>query len=120
MYSDRPYTYVGIPQWLAGATYILTANRDKDTRDSTFSLTLSVNRPVRVYVAHSDGHQAKPSWMNSFVDTGADLSFVDNMQRTVSLSLYARNYSSGQIVLGGNAPDGGGSHSMYTIIIQTE
>lgn len=120
VYSDRLYTYAGAPEWLSGSPYILTANRDKDSVDGSFALTITTNRAVRVYVAHSDSHRVKPSWMNSFVDTGADLTFVDNMYRTVTLSLFAKSYPAGQITLGGNAASGGGSHSMYTVIIQAE
>jgi serine/threonine protein kinase len=118
VYTDRAYAYRDLPAWLTRATYIVTANRDKDSVDNTFWLTLTVNTPVRLYVAHSDGHTVKPSWLHAFTDTGADLTFVDNEQRTVVLSLFARDYPAGDIVLGGNAVPGSGSHSMYTVVMQ--
>ena len=117
VYSDRGYTYSETPGALAGMFYIQTANNDREHRDGDFWLNLDVNKPVRVYVAHSDAYTEKPGWLQSFGDTGLDLRFVDAMGRTVKLSVFSQQFPSGRITLGANTPGGGDTHTMYTVFV---
>jgi len=115
VYTDRDYTYATIPATLQGATYIITSNDDKSKSD--LSLVITVNRSVQVYVAHSDQQTAKPAWLSSFQDTGENLTFIDNENRTVVLSTFTAVFPAGDIVLGGNA-SGGTVNSMYSVVIK--
>lgn len=117
VYSDRGYTYSETPGALAGTFYIQTANNDREHRDGDFWLNLDVNKPVRVYVAHSDAYAEKPGWLQSFGDTGWDLRFVDAMGRTVTLSVFSQQFPAGRITLGANTPGGGETHTMYTVFV---
>jgi hypothetical protein len=118
VYSDRGYTYSGVPAALSGATYLATPNEDAETEEHNFQLAMSINRPSTIYVAFSDGYASRPGWLQSFNDTGQDLTFVDQKGNTVVLSLYAKMFPAGQVVLGGNTPAGSERHSMYTVVIQ--
>jgi len=115
VYSDRNYKYKTVPALLQGATYIQTANNDSVKSD--LSLMINVNRTIQIYVAHSDQHVVKPSWLNTFQDTGENLTFIDRENRVVVLSIFKAQFSAGTISLGSNAPPNGGDHSMYTVAI---
>jgi len=110
VYSDRSYTYTSVPDLLEGATYIKTANDDKESSGSSF-INFHVNQDVTVYVAHDDRIAAKPSWLQTFTDTGDDL-----VTTNCTFSLFTKDLSAGTITLGGNGAAGDGS-SMYAIIV---
>ncbi len=109
VYTDRGYTFTTVPSSLQGATYIKTANDDKNLSGSSF-LTFDVNQDVTVYIAYDDRISVKPSWLSLYTDIG------DNIDTGMQFSLYAKNFSAGTITLGGN--EGGGNSSMYSVIIQ--
>ncbi len=110
-YIDRAFTYSGVPAQLAGATYIQTANDDKQSQGDGF-LEFDVNQAVTVYVAHDDRYATKPAWLAGYADSGDDLT-ID-----VVFSLLQRDFAAGRISLGGNVnpaePEG---NSMYTVIV---
>jgi hypothetical protein len=108
VYVDRAFVFTQIPNWVEGATYIKTANDDKSSSDVQF-MEFDVNQDVTVYIAHDDRIAAKPSWMNSFTDTGSDLVTSD-----ATLSVFKREFSAGTVTLGGN--EGTGS-SMYSVMV---
>ncbi len=104
-YIDRSYKYSNVPSFLNGATFIKTANDDKNRTDTNF-LTFTVNSNVKVYVAY-DNRNAKPGWLSTYTDTKSDLT------TDVGFSIYQKNFSAGKITLGGNQAGG----SMYTVMI---
>ena len=108
VYIDRSYTFTNIPGAITGATYIKTANNDKGSTVNTF-LSFTVDEPVTVYVGHDNRITPKPSWLNSFTDTGMDLVTSDT-----TLELYSKSFPAGTVVLGGN--DGSGK-SMYSVVV---
>jgi hypothetical protein len=108
VYTDRSFTYSSVPGLVDGATYIKTANDDKNSSGNSF-LTFDVNQDVTVYVAHDDRITTKPSWMVSFTDTGDDLVTTD-----ATFSLFSKDYAAGTIILGGNES---GGNSMYTVVL---
>jgi hypothetical protein len=108
-YIDRSYTYGNVPSSMQGATYIVTANDDKNWTGWQF-ISFDADRDVVVYVAHDDRVADKPDWMASFSDTGMEI------ETDFPMSLYKKRFPKGRITLGGNgnAP----SHSMYTILVK--
>ncbi|WNM63963.1 Ig-like domain-containing protein [Candidatus Nitrospira neomarina] len=112
VYIDRAYTFTTVPALVQGASYIRTANDDKAATNASF-LSFTVNQPVSVYVAHGDRITSKPSWLNTFTDTGTNLVTSD-----ATLSLFVRSFPAGTITLGGNAS--GGCCSMYSVIVKPE
>jgi hypothetical protein len=109
VYIDRGHTYSTVPTWLQGTTYINTANKDKTSSAASF-ISFDVNQDVIVYVAHDDRITMKPSWMTPFTDIGDDLIINGDNH-----SIFASNYLTGTITLGGNK--GVSKSSMYTVII---
>jgi len=83
VYIDRSYTFTNVPEILTGATYIKTANNDKSSTENTF-LSFIVDQPVTVYVGHDVRFTNKPSWLDSFTDTGMSLVTTDT-----TLELYS-------------------------------
>ncbi len=112
VYIDRAYTFTTVPALVQGAAYIRTANDDKAATNTTF-LSFTVNQPVSVYVAHGDRITTKPSWLNTFTDTGTNLVTSD-----ATFSLFVRSFPAGTITLGGNAS--GGCCSMYSVIVKSD
>jgi len=112
-YIDRTYTFTNIPVSLSGATYIQTANNDKNSTGSSF-LSFDVNQPLTVYVAHDDRITPKPTWLNSFTNTGGILITSDT-----DFVIYSHTFSPGTITLGGNRESGKGG-SMYSVAVMTD
>jgi len=111
VYIDRTYYFTLVPGYLAGETYIQTANRDKESTGSDF-LSFDVNQDVTVYVAHDARIENKPAWLLSFTDTGDGLVNTD----TTTLRIYARDFPAGTVTLGGNE---GSWYSMYVVIVSS-
>ncbi|MFQ5963712.1 MAG: fibronectin type III domain-containing protein [Candidatus Scalinduaceae bacterium] len=107
-YIDRSFTYSTVPASVQGTTYIKTANNDKSSTGTSF-FTFDVNQDVTVLVAHDNRITPKPSWMSPFTDTGEDIVTTDT-----ALSLFAKDFPAGAVVLGGNE---GSGNSMYTVVI---
>jgi len=110
-YIDRSFVYSQVPGPLVGSTFIKTANGDKLSQGDIF-LTFDVNQAITVHLAHDDRYSTKPTWLQSFVDSGDDI-LLD-----VTLSLYTKDFPAGTITLGGNVnPAEAEDNSMYTVII---
>lgn len=116
VYTDRNYRYDDVPAIVQGATYIRTANDDSVRYD--LALTITTNRPLQIYVGHTDQQNPKPDWLNAFQDTGEDLTFRDRDGDRVRLSVFTATFPAGDIVLGANTPPGGDDHSMYTVALK--
>ena len=110
-YIDRSYTYTTIPAYLQNATYLKTANDDKDSSGVTF-LTFDVNQPVTVYVAHDERITTKPAWLNAFTALAETVDTTDT-----SFALYAKSFPAGSITLGGNDDHNTFNQSMYTVAV---
>ncbi len=109
-YIDRNYTFTNVPSLYKDIKYIKTANDDKTSTGNSF-LEFDVNCDVTIYVAHNDRISPKPSWLLTFTDTGDDLSAE---KTPLPFSIYARRFSTGHIILGGNY---GNSTSMFSVLI---
>ena len=109
VYIDRNYTFTNVPGTITGGTYIKTANTDKNSTGDTF-LSFTVDQPVTVYVGHDDRISPKPSWLNSFTNTGMILETSDT-----TLELFSQSFPAGTVTLGGN--NTGKGKSMYSVVI---
>jgi hypothetical protein len=115
VYIDRDYTFSSIPAFLESATYIRTANNDKSSIGDEF-MSFELSDDATVYVAHDDRITTKPSWMDSFTDTGQDIVTTD-----ADFSVFAKDCAAGTVMLGGNDVSSEGSYkSMYSVIIVGE
>jgi len=110
-FTDRAYTFSGVPSAYQGKTYIKTPNDDRGSTGDSF-VTFDINRSATVYVAHDDRIGTKPTWMSSFTDTGDHLTSSDNSN---TFSLYSKVFTAGTVTLGGNYGDG--TVSMYSIVV---
>ncbi|MDA1304521.1 MAG: DNRLRE domain-containing protein [Nitrospirae bacterium] len=110
VYIDRTYTYTAVPAGLVGATFIQTANADKNSQGNSF-FSFEVNQPVTVSVAHDQRIITKPNWLTTWTPTGEVLSTTDS-----TFQMYQQVFSAGSVTLGGNK-DSGSGFSMYSVII---
>lgn len=112
VYIDRSYSFTSVPSTLTGATYIKTANDDKNRTDQDF-LSFSVNHNVTVYVAYNATATSLPNWLSSWKNTNQTLGTTDR-----SLKLYSKELAQGTISLGGNLAAGASSAgSNYTVVV---
>ena len=120
-YIDRSYRYTGIPSFLLGKSYIITANEDKCPEEpSSFSLRFEISRPATVYVAHDDRYLKKPSWMTDFEKTTESIALTLPGKTTYKYSLYRKDFSPGTVLLGTNLDGTCGEHGnfgMYSVIV---
>jgi len=108
VYIKNWHKFTNVPNMLKGATYIQTSNRDKSRTDASF-LNFTVDQPVTVYVGHDVNISSKPSWLNSFSNTGMSLVTSDT-----TLTLFSQTFPPGQITLGGND---GRKKRMYSVVV---
>lgn len=121
VYVDRKYIYESVPNIYKGGAFIRTFNDDKFNQSRNFS-QFRVTQPVTVYVMHDDRHSIRPSWMNSFYDTGDDVIIKDRGSgRRWKSSIFGKNFPAGTVTLGGNYPDRNvGNNSMYTVAVLSQ
>jgi hypothetical protein len=114
-YGDRTYTFSTIPGVLTGAHWIRTANDSK--KFTNFPLAkFIVNYNSTVYIAHNDYIDPRPSWLNTWTDTGLDL--VNSESTPRYFSVFSKTYPAGSTIsLGSN---GDTNASMYTVIIKAQ
>lgn len=117
-YLDRSFTITSaVPSAVNGATFIMTANDDKNANPGTSSyMTFTVTQAATVYVAHCTCLTTKPAWLTSnFTDTGTSIANSSSF----TFELYSASYASGSAVtLGSNVVTGGNtSQGMYTVIV---
>lgn len=112
-YIDRKIKFMKIPSFVKGATFIQTANDDKNSKGEDY-LTFDVDQDVSVYIAHSNEVNTKPLWLkNNYKDLGKDIITTDGNYR-----LFKKEFSKGQISIGGNIEkEDDRGKSMYTIIV---
>lgn len=112
VYIDRGYTFTSVPQAIYGASYIKTANDDKNRTEESF-LSFTVDRTVTVYVAYDARARSLPNWLSGWNNTGLVLGTTDTDRK-----LYSRVFPAGKVTLGANlAPGASGAASNYTVVI---
>lgn len=117
-YVDRTYTLNGIPAELSDGVWVMTANSDAGNTSASY-ISFNLDRAATVYIAYDAGAAARPSWMNTYADTGLLLGTTDPFSPT--LKLYSRSYTTGSVSLGGNMAAGAsGSNSNYLVIVKPD
>ncbi|MCH8745643.1 MAG: hypothetical protein IIB31_08350, partial [Chloroflexi bacterium] len=76
VYIDRGYAFTSVPSSVAGTTYIVTANNDKQANQANF-LSFWVDQDVTVFVAYDSRASSLPNWLASWTDTGEILGTSD-------------------------------------------
>jgi len=110
-YIDRTYIFTSVGAY-NGEKYIRTANSDKKASNVDF-LSFDVNMDVTVYVVFDTRATSLPVWLSSWTNTGNTITTSD-----VGRKVYSKQFSAGNVVLGGNSASGMvGASSMYNPII---
>ncbi len=114
-YIDRAYYFTEVPESYLGLDVIQTSNTDKPLTTEDF-LTFSVNQSVTVYVGYKQDAPSLPSWLSeNFVKNGDIIK-----SSYTSWDVWQRDYSAGEITLGGNLTQADGSYNaMYTVIVKS-
>lgn len=123
-YIDRTFAVLAMPEELEGATWIMTANDDKQSTGEDF-LQFTVSGPTVVWLARdSRGEEEKggapPEWLSE------DMDWERHPDMTIEVSdgnmghfiLWSKEFEAGEIVLGGNAdPPASGQNSSYLVLL---
>lgn len=115
-YTDANTTISSAPEGFEGLHMLRTSDRDKGEGGDAL-ISFDVNYPVRVYVAHDERIQMKPSWLDpslwryswDFVNIAAP------GHREQQLRILWRDFPAGKVRLGGN---GGEDGNMYVVIVK--
>ncbi|MBN1932204.1 MAG: VWA domain-containing protein [Desulfobacterales bacterium] len=114
-YVDRTYTITSQPNNFETYTAILTKNDDKSITDEQY-IVLTLSSAATIYIAYDNRASSLPNWLQSFSATGDTIGTTD-----VTLNLYAKAYSAGQVTLGGNMSAGAaGTGSNYIVYVAEE
>ena len=123
-YIDRDYVVTAMPEDLEGATWIMTANDDKNGTGDDF-LKFTVGRNAIVWLARdSRGDEDKggtvPEWLSE--DNGwerhADMLLEVTDGNMGHFVFYSKEFEKGEVVLGGNVdPPAAGQGSNYLVLL---
>ena len=107
-YQDRRYKFTKFPDYLKGATYLMTRNNDKRTRDHKH-ITLDIKKPATIYVALDYRATASPGWLKEWVKKNEPFETDDT-----KFVLYSKKFGKGKAILG----DNGSGSSMYVVMLK--
>ncbi len=113
MFSDRSYRFRGVPEELAGADLIRTAN-DDDGMQGEDCVQFELLVPATVIVGLDERTAVVPAWLQRDYEPLEGHLDADHWR----MRLYRRSFPAGPVVLGGNTEDGrSGGKSNYTVIL---
>jgi hypothetical protein len=118
VFTDRSYTITSIPPYLTGASFIKTANDDKQNTDAVF-LTSFLKKASIVYIGYDPRAKTLPAWLSGWNKTGDRIETTD--PGTPYLEVYSRLVDYGEIypyplLLGGNlASPASGAQMNYIV-----
>jgi hypothetical protein len=119
LYVDQTYTLSGsIPVALDGGRWIRTADADLDQANSDY-LSFSLSKSSTVYVAYDANAGSLPAWLqpgSGFTDTGTSIQTTSPSAPV--LELYQRDYSAGNVTLGGADGVNTGAAANYVVIVK--
>jgi hypothetical protein len=110
VYIDRGFVFMDVPAQFRSLAYLQTANADKFV-NAADAISFDVNGAVTVYVGYTVVSSALPAWLQSWTDSGLSI-------RTSGpdFRVYQKDFSAGQVVLGGNEM----GFSMYTVLVTAQ
>jgi putative heme-binding domain-containing protein len=112
VYADRNYTFIKVPEALAGATHIRTHNDDKAGKDAEF-LRFETNLPATLYLAYDGRTPPSQSLVEGMEKTGMEVR-ISNGEK---FPVFRREVEAGEVLLGGNKVGGRGGESMYQVFL---
>lgn len=115
-YTDRTYTVTSVPDALAGATFIKTANDDKANAGNAL-LTFTLTQAATVYVAYDPRASSLPAWLSSWKKETFTLGTTDS--GTSFFAVYSKSFTAGEVTLGGAlASPAAGAQMNYLVVAQ--
>ena len=115
-YIDRTYTVTSVPNALAEASFIKTANGDKANSGNTL-LSFTLTQGATVYVAYDPRATTLPAWLNSWKKEAFTLGTTD--PGTSFFDVYSKSFVAGVVSLGGAlASPAAGAQMNYLVAAQ--
>lgn len=122
IFSDRDYTFQGIPAQLRNAEYLVTAMNDKFVNEQVNFLNFYVDVPGVLFIAYDSRYSRTPVWMNQFAALNDDMALKKSDGSTTAIyKLYSKQVSTGWVSLGGNIESSEkGNYGMYSVFFIPE
>lgn len=103
-YADRTYTITSVPVYLQGASFIQTANTDKNNTQTDF-LSAFIKPDVIAFIGYDPRATSLPAWLSDWTKTGDRIGTTD--PGSSYLDVYSKPLSSSDVypnplILGGN------------------
>ena len=115
VYTDRDYTFGGLPWYLDGQTAIITANGDKTVTDDDY-LEFELTRDSDIYILFDERATSLPDWLDEDYDEVGDTVTIDG--DSADRDVYRRVMAAGSVELpGARATPAAGVSSNYTVVI---
>ncbi len=117
-YTDRQITFKEVPEAVAGARYVQTANNDAGSSGGSL-LKFEARLPVTIYLGHDVRLSARPQWMKVGQPDGFTPTDLVVQSTDTSFRLFRKEFAAGEVVLGGNNDEGReGGCSAYLVLYQ--
>jgi hypothetical chaperone protein len=118
-YTDLDTLIRKLPVELSGLLGVKTAHADREATTDTF-ITLTVDRPTRIYIAYSSAALEHPLWLRDFEREDMTIEVTDEWWGIKELQVYSKVFNPRQIILGGNHGAGwrGRVDIHYTVMIE--
>jgi hypothetical protein len=104
-YVERETIIRRLPIELCGLRAIRMCNLDSETTDENF-LTITLDKPGRVYVAYASAATRRPKWLRDFENEDKKVDVIDEWWGVKELQVFSREFDAGTITLGANRADG--------------
>ena len=76
-FTDRPYTLTNVPTFLQGASFVKTANDDKQRTDAQGFLQVYLKQQAVAYVAYDPRGTTLPAWLQDWTKTDEVIGTTD-------------------------------------------
>ena len=112
IYSDRDYIFTEVPERLQHQPYFRFANYNMHDNTAAY-VKFHLYQPATIYVAIDADACKLPAWLSDWSLSDMQLATSD-----VNLNLYQKQFSAGNVVLGGNAaPPASCIRSHYLLVV---
>ncbi len=111
IYYDRDYTITSLPEFLMDKPEIITANNHKLSFLEKH-LSFELNEEKSVYVGYDNRATKLPEWLRDWEKLNESVNTTDT-----NFILYKKNFTKGQVNLGGNFNGSIGAKSHYIVFL---
>ncbi|TCO07747.1 rhamnogalacturonan lyase family protein [Natronoflexus pectinivorans] len=120
IYGDLNFYVNPLPEFLAGAEWIRTANASRRLSTRDVIAKFEVEHDAIVHVLHTQRVSNKPNWLSEY-DKAGEVAVVNISGASTLMDLYSKEVQAGESVyLGINSIDGAANAFMYMVAVESD